>query len=59
MPIHSLFGRNHHLTPNPRLHSSTIVPAFVGVVIVLTIAPCVAALYHLGDDISFFSFYSD
>ena len=38
---------------------STIVPAFVVVCFVLAIAPCVAALYWLGGDISFFSFYRD
>ena len=38
---------------------SVIVPSFVVVVIVLTIAPCIAALHNLGDDISFFSFYSE
>ena len=36
-----------------------IVPAFVVVCFVLAIAPCVAALYWLGGDISFFSFYRD
>ena len=36
-----------------------IVPAFVVVCFALAIAPCVAALYWLGGDISFFSFYRD
>ena len=36
-----------------------IVPAFVVVCFALAIAPCVAALYWLGSDISFFSFYRD
>ena len=35
-----------------------IVPAFVGVCFVLAILPCVFALNNLGDDISFFSFYT-
>ena len=35
-----------------------IVPAFVAVCVVLAVAPCVAALAWLGDDISFLSFYS-
>ena len=38
---------------------STIVPAFVVVCFALAIAPCAAALYWLGGDISFFSFYRD
>ena len=38
---------------------STIVPAFVIVCFALAVAPCGAALYWLGDDISFFSFYRD
>lgn len=37
---------------------SVIVPTFVGVCVALALAPCVAALSWLGDDISFFSFYS-
>ena len=36
-----------------------IVPAFVGVCFVLAVAPCAAALYWLGSDVSFFSFYRD
>ena len=36
-----------------------IVPAFVGVCFALAVAPCVAALYWLGGDISFFSFYRE
>ena len=35
-----------------------IVPAFVAVCVVLAVAPCVAALAWLGEDISFLSFYS-
>ena len=35
-----------------------IVPAFVVVCFVLAILPCVCALNNLGDDISFFSFYT-
>ena len=36
-----------------------IVPAFVVVCFVLAVAPCAAALYWLGNDVSFFSFYRD
>jgi len=35
-----------------------IVPAFVVVCFVLAILPCVCALNNLGDDISYFSFYT-
>jgi len=35
-----------------------IVPSFVGVCFVLAIAPCIAALYWLGSDISYFSYYT-
>jgi len=38
---------------------STIVPVFALVCLILTIFPCLASLYWLGDDISFFSFYTD
>ena len=36
-----------------------IVPVGVVACLVLAIVPCVCALYWLGDDISFFSFYTD
>jgi len=36
-----------------------IVPAFVVVCLVLAIVPCVCALYWLGDDVSYFSFYRE
>ena len=36
-----------------------IVPSFVAVVLVLAIVPCVANLYWNGDEISFFSFYTE
>ena len=34
-----------------------IVPTFLVVCLMLTIFPCIAALYYLGDDVSFFSYY--
>jgi hypothetical protein len=37
---------------------SDLVPAFSAVCLMLTILPCAAALYWLGNDISFFDFYS-
>ena len=37
---------------------TSIVPAFVNVCTALAVAPCIAALAWLGDDISFLSFYS-
>ena len=37
---------------------SVVVPAFSVVCLLLAIFPCVAALYWLGDEISFFEFYS-
>jgi len=36
-----------------------IVPAFAVICLLLAIVPCVASLYWLGDDISFFSFYRE
>ena len=36
-----------------------IVPVFIVVCGALAVVPCVAALYWLGGDISFFSFYSE
>ena len=36
-----------------------IVPAFALVCLLLAIFPCIAALYWLGDDVSFFSFYRE
>lgn len=36
-----------------------IVPAFAVVCLVLAIIPCVCAVYFLGDDVSFFSFYTE
>ena len=38
---------------------SKIVPAFVVVCFLLALAPCAAALYWLGSDVSFFSFYRE
>ena len=35
----------------------TIVPAFVAVCLVLAVIPCIAALWWLGADVSFFDFY--
>ena len=37
----------------------TIVPLFVAVCFVLAVVPCVCALFWLGGDVSFFSFYRD
>jgi len=37
----------------------TIVPVFAGVCAVLAVIPCVCALYWLGQDVSFFSFYRE
>jgi len=37
----------------------TIVPFFAGVCFLLAIIPCICALYWLGDDVSFFSFYRE
>ena len=34
-----------------------LVPSFAAVCFLLAILPCIAALYWLGNDISFFSFY--
>jgi len=36
---------------------SVLVPAFAAVCLLLAIFPCIAALYWLGNDVSFFSFY--
>lgn len=38
---------------------ASIVPAFVAVCALLAVAPCAAALYWLGEDVSFFSFYRE
>ena len=38
---------------------AAIVPAFVAVCFALAVAPCAAALFWLGSDVSFFSFYRE
>jgi hypothetical protein len=38
---------------------ASIVPAFCAVCLLLAIAPSAAALYYMGNDISFFSFYRE
>ena len=37
----------------------SIVPSFAAVCFVLAVVPCACALYWLGGDISFFSFYRE
>lgn len=37
----------------------TIVPSFAAVCFLLAVLPCIAALYWLGNDVSFFSFYGE
>lgn len=37
----------------------TIVPVFSGVCFILAVIPCVCSLHWLGDDVSFFSFYTE
>ncbi len=49
----------HRVGKQGAVNYSLLVPAFGGVCLLLAVVPCICALYWLGNDISFFSFYRE